>query len=275
MEAALEKIASLLQAAPRRSLTMGQLVGLVGAALLISLLFATEFEIIDRWPAGDAVYVLARAFEALTLAALLGLGFATVLACRDSDRIRDHERRLRAEAALHARRHRATHDELTDLPNERAVVDCLNETLRSTPEAKLALYLLDLDGFASVNMAYGSPTGDAILRVVASRLKSVVRRDDLVARVDGDAFAVVIRDAASRDEAMEIGQRYAMALDEPIWIEDRSHPIGATVGLAYYPEDGATPEELLLCADFAARTERSRQRTETVFLVALTGAPAV
>lgn len=271
----MEEIASLQQPAPRRALAKVQAIALALGTVLIGLLFATEFEIVGRWPNGGAVYVLARAFEVLTLAGLLGMGFAIVVACRDSNRIRERERRLRAEAASDARRHRATHDELTDLPNERAVVDCLNETLRSTPEATLALCLLDLDGFASVNMAYGSPTGDAILRVVASRLTSVVRRDDLVARIDGDAFAVVIRDAASRDEAMEIGQRYAMALDEPICIEDRSHPIGATVGLAYYPEDGATPEELLRRADFAARTERSRQRAETVFLVAFTGAPAV
>jgi diguanylate cyclase (GGDEF)-like protein len=275
MEAALGIFASLLQPSRRRPWANAQSIVLGGTAVLIGLLLATELEVIDRLRAGDAAYVLARGFEVVALAGLLGLGFAAVIACRDNDRMRERERRLRAEAANEARRSRAVLDPLTDLPNGQALADTLTDAIAQSPEVPLVIYLLDIDGFRSVNIAYGSSIGDAILRIVALRLRTVMRRGDLIARVEDDSFAVLVRDVASRQEAVDIGQRYVSSLDDPIILDNREYTVGVTVGLALYPADGKTPEALMERAAFDLRSEMARRRDELAYVVALTSAPAV
>jgi len=250
------------------------LIALLGAVLLSGLVVAIEFEIVRQWREGDATYRWLRLVETMALAGLFGLGGAAVLACSRSDRMRTHERRLRAEAAYEARRGMSQQDPLTGLPSKRAAVSALTEAIADARGATLAFYVLDLNGFKSVNSAYGSETGDAILRVVARRFRSVARSNHFIARLESDAFAVLARDVESRREAIEIGQRYIAALDDAIRIGDRAYVVGATVGLAYYPEDGATAEELMSRADLAVRSKNAAQRSELLLLVALTNAPA-
>jgi diguanylate cyclase (GGDEF)-like protein len=270
----LGNIGSLLRAFRHRPWPGGQCIGIVSALLLIGVLLAPEFEAVLRLREGDATVHWAGIVEVLALAALLGLSIATGLACRNNEKTRISERKLRAQVESEARGGRALQDRLTELPNAQGLLAVLTDTIERSRDAAFALHLLDLDGFQSVNTAYGSATGDAILRVVALRLRSVARREDLIARVEGDAFAVLARDVQCRHEAIDIGQRYAAALDEPICLDNRFHAIGVTVGLAFYPEDGTTTDELMRHADRAVRAERALQRSDVPYFVAPANAPA-
>ena len=121
-------------------------------------------------------------------------------------------------------------DPLTELPTGRAIAEALAEAIECSRGRTLAFYLLDLNGFKSVNNAYGSATGDAILRLIALRLRTVARRGDLIARYESDTFAVLAHDVVCRREAIDIGNRYVTTLDDPIAINSRAYAIGVTAG---------------------------------------------
>ena len=271
----MEGTEALRQAARRRPRAGPQSLAILSAALLMSLLLITEFEIVRLWREADTLQWWLRFAQMFFLVGLLGLSVAAIAACRSNEKTRDLERRMTSQALVAASGDLVLEDPLTELPNGRALVAILKDAIERCQGASLAFYLLDLNSFQSVNHAYGRATGDAILRGVALRLRSAARGGDLIARFDSDAFAVVARDIGSRREAIDIGRRYVAALDDAIGIEERAHAIGATVGLAFYPEDGATTEELIHHADSAMRSERASRQSEMQFFVALTNAPAV
>ena len=245
------------------------------AAMLMGALLTPYVENVRLWADAYASQGWVIIAEMFLLAGLLGLSAAAFAACRRNRKIHDFEHRLRAESESEAHRGLVMEDPLTELPTGRAIAADLTEAIKGSRGAALAFYLLDLNGFKSVNSAYGSATGDAILRVVALRLRSVVRRGDLIARYESDTFAVLARDVGCRREAIDIGERYVAALDDPIAINNRAHAVGVTTGLAFYPEDGTTPEELIHQAELAMRSEKARRQSEMQFFVALTYAPAV
>jgi diguanylate cyclase (GGDEF)-like protein len=250
-------------------------IALLSAALLMGLLLIVEFGIVRPWRGADTLKWWLRFAEMTYLAGLLVLSIAAIVMCHQSQKMRDLESRLRAEAAVEAKCSDALQDCLTELPNGRALLATLKEAIERARGKTLAFYLLDLDDFKSVNDAYGAAIGDAILRVVALRLRSVARGDDAIARFESDAFAVLARDVGARFEAIEIGQRYVAALDHPISLGNRSYSVGVSVGLAFYPDDGVTPEELLRHAELAMRTEKASRQSEMSFCIAMTSAPAV
>jgi diguanylate cyclase (GGDEF)-like protein len=248
-------------------------IALLSAVLPAGLFLFTEFESVGPLREADTMH---RQFaEMIYLAWLLGLSIAAIMMCRKNEKMRDLENRLRAEAAVEAQHGSAMLDPLTELPNGRALLATLKEAIERSQGMTLAFYLLDLSSFKSVNDAYGAAMGDAILRVVTLRLRSVARCDDAIARFESDAFAALARDVGSRREAIEIGQRYVAALDDPITVGNRAHAIGVSVGLALYPDDGATPEELVHHADLAVRAQKAGRQSEIPFFVAMTSAPAV
>jgi diguanylate cyclase (GGDEF)-like protein len=274
VEAVLQRIESLWRFARRSPWERAQRVAFVGAVLLFSLLLITEVEIVRLWSGADTLEWWLRVAELSFLIGLLGLSVAAIATCRSNQKTLDLERRKRAETLAAASRGLAAEDQLTELPNGRALVSLLSDAIERSQGKSLAFYLLDLDGFKSINNAFGSATGDAILRVVALRLRSVARRGDLIARFESDTFAVLARDVGSRREAIDIGRRYVAAFDDAVSIQNRVHVIGMTCGLAFYPEDGTTTEEIIHHADLALRSERAARQSEMQFFVAPTNAPA-
>lgn len=274
-EAVVEKLSSLSGSARHRVAASIRCIAFFSAATLVGALLTTHVENVRHWAGGYATQWWLGVTELFFLAGFLGLSVAAFVACRRTRKVLDLEHRLRSEAESEARRGLAMEDPLTELPTGRAIAAVLTEAIESSPGATLAFCLLDLNGFKSVNSAYGSATGDAILRGVALRLRSVVRHGDLIARYEGDVFAVLARDVGCWREAIDIGERYVAALDDPISIDSRAHAISATAGLAFYPEDGTTPEGLIRHADHAMRSEKARRQSEMQFFVALTYAPAV
>jgi diguanylate cyclase (GGDEF)-like protein len=118
-------------------------------------------------------------------------------------------------------------------------------------ERHLAVTYLDPDGFKAVNDSYGHSAGDALLRVVGTRLSSVVRGYDAVARLAGDEFALLLEDIADDSDPAEFADRVINALAQPMLVNGATQTLTASMGVARYPEAGETGEALLHAADLA------------------------
>jgi diguanylate cyclase (GGDEF)-like protein len=148
--------------------------------------------------------------------------------------------------------HLARHDGLTGLANRALFKEQLEAALATADETSgLAVHLVDLDGFKSVNDTYGHAMGDKLLAQVASRLVNAVRAGDMVARLGGDEFAVVHRVTRASADAELLAGRLCRALYEPFQIDGHQMLVGASVGVAIGPEDGGDVSTLLKAADLA------------------------
>ena len=155
----------------------------------------------------------------------------------------------------------AHHDALTDLPNRILLRERLNETLCHVQQgASLAVLCLDLDNFKEVNDTLGHPFGDALLKLVADRLRSCIREVDLVARMGGDEFTIVQGAAAQPDAATALASRLIASLSEPYDIEGQRVRIGTSVGVALAPQDGIEADHLLRAADVALYRAKAEGR---------------
>ncbi|HJU31635.1 MAG TPA: EAL domain-containing protein [Hyphomicrobiaceae bacterium] len=158
--------------------------------------------------------------------------------------------------------HLALHDTLTGLPNRVLLNERLSQALsRAEAGEAVATHMLDLDHFKHVNDAYGHGVGDKLLCVVAERLRGVVREADTVARMGGDEFAVV-QSISSVADATALARRIVDAVGAPYDIEGHLAVIGASVGIALGPCDGATPDQLLINADLALYRAKAQGRGE-------------
>jgi diguanylate cyclase (GGDEF)-like protein len=147
--------------------------------------------------------------------------------------------------------HMAHHDALTDLANRVLLNERLERALsRAHRDEMIAIHHLDLDQFKAVNDTLGHPGGDKLLKMVADRLRSLVRDGDTVARMGGDEFAIV-QIAADPTDATALAQRIIGAISEPFDIDGHQALIGASIGIAVGPGDGLSPDELLRNADLA------------------------
>lgn len=161
----------------------------------------------------------------------------------------DVTERHRTEARI---AHMARHDALTDLPNRIEFETRIQAALLRTQEGEhAAILFLDLDRFKQVNDTLGHPIGDALLKIVAGRLRRVVREHDTVARLGGDEFAVVQLGAVQPEGATNLAQRLIDAISAPYEIEGHQIVIGTSVGIAIAPTDGDAVAALLKSADVA------------------------
>jgi uncharacterized protein (TIGR02265 family) len=164
---------------------------------------------------------------------------------------------------LEAVRHQATHDPLTGLPNRALFSQRLADHLvLAGPEAPLAVLFCDLDRFKEVNDTLGHAAGDELLRQVAGRLTAVVRPDDIVARLSGDEFALVLPSVEDRADADRLADRVAACFGEPFLLDGREVPVRASVGVALHvaPDAADRGEALLRRADAAMYRAKERGR---------------
>lgn len=165
--------------------------------------------------------------------------------------------RKKAEAQIY---HAARHDVLTGLLNRAALLEDLSQRLER-PQQKLIVYLLDLDGFKCVNDTLGHAAGDALLKQLSSRLKSITSKGDLVARLGGDEFAIV--QVSSGDECEQATRLSGAVLEivcAPFLIESQEVSVGVSVGISLAPTHGHTASELLHKADLALYRVKSEGR---------------
>lgn len=150
-------------------------------------------------------------------------------------------------------RHMAYHDALTQLPNRRLLEDRLEHAIRiaNRNQQRLAVLLVDLNGFKQVNDAYGHAAGDEVLKTTAVRLIAAVRDSDTVARLGGDEFIVLLNDLFDVSHANLVADKIHQALSLPQLAQGVEVRVSASVGIAFYPEHGATAHLLLEYADHA------------------------
>jgi diguanylate cyclase (GGDEF)-like protein len=158
------------------------------------------------------------------------------------------ERRKQAELALI---HLAQYDSLTDLPNRNLLDDRLQQAVLShyRSEYKFALLFIDLDGFKQVNDTHGHPTGDALLIQVAERLNQVLRQSDTLARFGGDEFVVLLNNIESLAQAKLVESAIRSALTQAFIINGVQVTVGASIGIAIYPDDADDAINLMRIAD--------------------------
>lgn len=147
----------------------------------------------------------------------------------------------------------ALHDALIGLPNRRLLMDRLELTLSHAQRNKsaTALMYLDLDGFKQINDTLGHDAGDILLRMVATQLLSVVRKEDTVARIGGDEFVIVLRDLNHELDLTRLVTKLIKAVAQPCSIHGNDVSITVSVGIAIYPANGDTVETLMKSADLA------------------------
>ena len=147
-------------------------------------------------------------------------------------------------------RHRAMHDALTELPNRTLFFDRLEAELARGEGARLAILVMDMDGFRDINDTLGHHHGDLLLKRIVPRLRQAAGEHHLVARTGGDEFAVLLFDAGER-EAVHISQRIANAMREPVQVNGYSLSVRLSVGIAWSPDHGDRAQALLQHADVA------------------------
>jgi diguanylate cyclase (GGDEF)-like protein/PAS domain S-box-containing protein len=163
-------------------------------------------------------------------------------------------------------------DTLTQIPNRTLFHDRLQQALHhaSRSRQQVGLLYLDLDNFKSVNDSLGHSTGDRLLQGVTKRIVGCVRQWDTVARMGGDEFTVIVDKLSSRNSGRTlagIAEKVMAALSEPIMIDSHEIFVTASMGIAFYPQDGDTVEELVRNADTAMYDSKSKGRDNYQFFM--------
>jgi diguanylate cyclase (GGDEF)-like protein len=195
---------------------------------------------------------------------LIFVGFVMSIGCAifSYRRLRELavEMEARRGAELEAKK-LARHDPLTGLPNRRFFVETLGEVLQTTiADSQSAVLMLDLDGFKSVNDAYGHAVGDQTLMEFAQRVSAIMREGAVFTRIGGDEFAIIVPNI-SLDGPSTLARRIVGAVAEPFSIGLISTSIGVSVGIAMAPSDGMDPELLVQRADRALYRAKSEGRS--------------
>ena len=173
-----------------------------------------------------------------------------------------------AELAIDTRRlysdlhHRSEYDLLTDIPNRFSMEKTLDRLMQSARinGTTFGLIYVDLDRFKQVNDRHGHRMGDLYLQAATGRMKQQLRDGDVLARIGGDEFIALVPILRSRADAEEIVTRLEGCFDDPFDLEGLTLRGSASVGLAVYPEDGATEEELQRSADAAMYVHKEYKR---------------
>lgn len=173
--------------------------------------------------------------------------------------------RVRALAAANeAVAFQATHDPLTGLPNRAHTLQLLHAALSRAQRSGdlIALLFVDLDGFKSINDVHGHRAGDRVLRVVAQRLAAETRAGDVVGRLAGDEFVVILDSVTSERVAVDAGERIVKAAAQPIRDDAAAHTVcvGASVGVAFNRDSATGAEALLHEADTALYDAKAQGR---------------
>jgi len=173
--------------------------------------------------------------------------------------IHDITERKRLEVALE---HRALHDPLTELANRTLFLDRLGQSLLSARREgkKVAVVMLDVDGFKKVNDLHGHAVGDKLLKEVAARLRMGLRATDTAARIGGDEFAWVMPQVAGRHTAQLMLRKRLQALDASFSVDKVRIEVRVSSGIAVYPDDGRDVETLMRFADSAMYSDKREGR---------------
>ncbi len=183
---------------------------------------------------------------------------------------RDITERKQAEMELSRQ---ALHDALTGLPNRRYLEQCLNSAIDRArlDGGVVGVVYLDLDGFKLVNDTLGHAIGDQLLKKVAARLKESLRDSDMLFRMGGDEFALVLTDLSERSSVALIAHKLLANLHESFSVETNDLTVTASVGVSLFPDDGESDGELLRNADAAMYESKRQGKNRVQFFTAQMG----
>ena len=178
--------------------------------------------------------------------------------------VRDISEQKRYEEEL---RHQALNDSLTGLPNRTLLMNRIEHALNvALREGKpVALLLIDLDRFKEINDTLGHHVGDMLLKDVAERLSAPLRKTDTIARLGGDEFSVLLPAVSNNEMALEVGERTVVQLQEPFNVEGMLLEVGASIGVAVFPDHAKTAAELLKCSDVAMYVAKAGQKSVVLY----------
>jgi diguanylate cyclase (GGDEF)-like protein len=220
---------------------------------------------------------LSFAFVSTPRASGMPSGF--VLSRESTSQTRHHSTHLYAELdtsdALKARRElerRASIDALTDCHNRASTMAALERDLRVARPGQLALIYVDLDRFKSINDTFGHGVGDEVLVMVAERLKAATRQSgtrvhDVVGRLGGDEFLLLIRGLPDPELAVRVATRVSESLARPLEVSCGKVKLAASIGVAWPEEDAVSPDELIRRADEAMYRSKAERRGLPVLAV--------
>ena len=178
--------------------------------------------------------------------------------------------KLFLESKLHASELEKTahFDTLTGLPNRRLLLYRLNEAIARSQRSdkKIAICCLDLDNFKAVNRSLGCKAGDYLLVRIAKRLQKFVRAEDIIARVGGDEFVIVLQDLSYNEEVKIILERIIEAITNPIVLDSQIISVSASIGVTIFPHDNCSINALLRYADKAmSYSKKQNIKSYTLF----------
>jgi diguanylate cyclase (GGDEF)-like protein/PAS domain S-box-containing protein len=186
----------------------------------------------------------------------------------------DISERKRAELALQESvgllRYHAHHDALTGLPNRLQFEERLREAVASADRhgRPFAVLFLDLDNFKAINDDLGHASGDLVLIEVARRLRRSLRASDMLARIHGDEFVIIIPEMSEPHEAGGLAQKLLAVVRDRIDVGGTTVSVHASIGVALYPNDGANPRALLRAADTAMYQAKLKGKNAVSYVVA-------
>ena len=188
-------------------------------------------------------------------------GRFTIAAVRDMRESNAYEARIL---------HQATHDALTELPNRALFHDLLNRAMvqAEREECLLAVVFLDLDGFKNINDTLGHDWGDQLLKQIAQRIGTAVRRNDVVARQGGDEFTLLLQGVHHVDDVLAVTRKILSAVSEPVHLRETDIHVTASIGITIFPLDDTDAEHLLRNADTAMYRAKEAGRNGFQFYTA-------
>jgi diguanylate cyclase (GGDEF)-like protein len=194
-----------------------------------------------------------------TSAQELGAALRLIDGLRREESLLKQEIATLSEAVVQVRQF-AYHDELTGLPNRRLLLDRFNQAIaRGARQHKpVALLLLDLDGFKTINDALGHAAGDSLLKQVAARLSACIRTSDTACRFGGDEFVILLPELESEESAASAARKIRAHLDAPYFVDGTVIEVATSMGMALYPIHGNAYEDLLRQSDVAMYCDKAR-----------------
>jgi len=161
----------------------------------------------------------------------------------------------------------ANNDQLTGLPNRRLLRESFNWAISRADRGgkRISLMFIDVDNFKYINDVYGHDAGDQLLLSVAKRLQSAVRQEDICARLGGDEFVLVLEHLDNETAAEHVAQKLMHVFAQPFKLEQQSVQASLSIGIAVYPNDGDSFDELMRCADTAMYRSKADGRAQYCF----------
>lgn len=157
------------------------------------------------------------------------------------------------EAAKEKIQEMAEHDSLTGLPNRRLLHEQFDKAVAPVGNKSegIALLMIDLDNYKEINDSFGHLVGDEVLQEVGKRFQDVLRESDLITRWGGDEFVILLYNVSHDKDIEVVLKKLFSAFKKPITVDDHAFTIQMSVGIAEYPQDGNTMEQMMQCADTA------------------------